>query len=348
MRELIRVHGLFGAAVKATKRRVVRRALAKAGWAASGAALMIAVSPALAVADHLVTIKTGSINGVYYPAGGAICRLVNQGRSEHRIRCAVEASSGSVENLRAVVANEADFGIVQSDVQFSATRGSGAFAGQSSVKSLRALFSLHAEPFTVVARIDSQIKTFDDLKGKRVGIGEPKSGTRATMDLIMSESGITRESFSSVLELPPIQTGAALCENKIDAFVYVVGHPNGAIRNVMETCATRLVPVTGAAVDRLLASHKYYSQANVPNAIYPGVDRDVKTFGVRASVVVHESMPERMAYTVTKAVFEKLSDFRALHPAFRTLTPEQMLQGNTAPWHPGALRYFKEVGLIKS
>ena len=315
-----------------------------------GAALVATLglgSTSAAIANSFITIGTGGVTGVYYPTGGAICRLVNKGRKEHGIRCSVESTGGSVYNLNTIRAGELDMGVAQSDWQYHAYHGTDKFAEQGPNKDLRAVFSVHAEPFTVVARKDSGIKTFDDLKGKRVNIGNPGSGQRGTMEVVMNSKGWTNDDFTLVSELKAAEQSQALCDNKIDAMVYVVGHPNGSIKEATTSCDTVLVPVDGPVIDKLVADNPYYRKAVIPGGMYSGTDQDVPTFGVGATFVSSTNTPGDTVYQVVKAVFENFDDFRRLHPAFENLEKAQMIKdGLSAPLHDGAAKYYKEAGLM--
>ncbi|MFL0985734.1 TAXI family TRAP transporter solute-binding subunit (plasmid) [Vibrio parahaemolyticus] len=314
--------------------------------AASLAALTAGYS--VAAEETFVTIGTGGVTGVYYPTGGAICRLVNKSRAEHGIRCSVESTGGSIYNINTIRAGELDLGIAQSDWQYHAYNGTSQFAENGPFKELRAVFSVHPEPFTVVARQDSNIKTFDDLKGKRVNIGNPGSGQRGTMEVLMKEYGWINDDFKLVSELKAAEQSKALCDNKIDAMVYTVGHPSGAIKEATTSCDSNIVTVAGPKVDKLIADNSFYRVATVPGGMYRGSDNDVMTFGVGATFVSSTAVPEDVVYNVVKAVFENFDDFRRLHPAFANLKKEEMVKdGLSAPLHPGALKYYKEVGLIK-
>lgn len=298
--------------------------------------------------NTFVTIGTGGVTGVYYPAGGAICRLVNKNRKEHGIRCSVESTGGSVYNLNTIRAGELDMGVAQSDWQYHAYNGSSKFTEQGANKDLRAVFSLHPEPFTVVARKDAGIKNFMDLKGKRVNIGNPGSGQRGTMEVLMNAIGWKKSDFSLASELKSAEQSRALCDNKIDAMVFTVGHPSGSIKEATTTCDTVLVPVTGAAVDKLIADNDYYRKAVIPGDMYRGNPDAVETFGVGATFVSSSKVPEDVIYQVTRAVFENFDDFRKLHPAFNNLVQTEMVKdGLSAPLHSGAKKYFLEADLIK-
>jgi len=307
----------------------------------------LALGAGAAAADTFITIGTGGVTGVYYPTGGAICRLVNKNRKEHGIRCSVESTGGSTYNLNTIRAGELDMGVAQSDWQYHAYHGTSKFKDAGPDKNLRAVFSVHPEPFTVVARVDSGIKTFADLKGKRVNIGNPGSGQRGTMEVVMEAMGWTKNDFALVSELKSTEQSKALCDNKIDAMVFTVGHPSGSIKEATTSCDTILVEVSGPAIDKLIAEHDYYRSAVIPGGMYRGNPNDVKTFGVGATFVTSSKVPADTVYQVVKAVFENFDSFRKLHPAFANLKKEEMIKdGLSAPLHEGAIRYYKEAGLM--
>jgi TRAP transporter TAXI family solute receptor len=315
---------------------------------AIGAALGAAMPAPAEAQQRFVTIGTGGVTGVYYPAGGAICRLVNQGRREHGIRCSAESTGGSVFNLNAIRQGELDIGVVQSDWQYHAYNGTDRFKDAGADKELRALFSLHPEPFTVVARPDSGIRTFQDLKGKRVNVGNPGSGQRGTMEVVMAAVGWSMSDFALASELPSREQAQALCDNRVDAIVFTVGHPTGSIAEPVATCEAVLVSVTGPAVDKLVADNPYYFKATLPAGMYATQKEDVHTFGVGATVVSSTRTPADAVYQVVKAVFANFDTFKGLHPAFAVLKQEAMVrEGLSAPLHEGAERYYREAGLLR-
>lgn len=300
-----------------------------------------------AAAEQTLTVGTAGVTGVYYPAGGAICRLVNRNRKESGIRCVVESTDGSINNLEALRKRELEMGIVQSDMLYHAYDGSDNFAQVGADRRLRILFALHSEPFTVIARKNAKIKTFDDLKGKRVNFGLPGSGMRATMEELMTRKGWTEKSFAAVAEIKSSDQAAALCAGRIDAMVFAAGHPNGAVEQVTSTCDTRLVDVTGPVIDRMIADDPFYSRAVIPGGMYNGNPQDTRTFGVRAILVTTSGMSEETAYEIVRDVFDNLDNFKTLHPVFATLDARRMVSdADMAPLHPGALRYFREKGLV--
>ncbi len=312
------------------------------------AATALGASAASAQEQTFISIGTGGVTGVYYPTGGAICRLVNRGRSEHGIRCGVESTGGSVFNINAIRGGELEFGVAQSDWQYHAYNGTSRFEETGAFEGLRAVFSVHPEPFTVVARADAGITTFEDLKGKRVNVGNPGSGQRGTMEVLMEKLGWTMDDFAVASELQAAEQSQALCDNNIDAMVYTVGHPSGSIQEATTACDSVLVEVSGEAIDELVADNPFYRTATIPGGMYRGNDEDVHTFGVGATFVTSEDVPEEVVYQVVKAVFDNIDQFRGLHPAFANLDPAEMASaGLSAPLHPGAERYFQEAGLME-
>lgn len=294
-----------------------------------------------------ITIGTGGVSGVYYPAGGAICRFVNRARKTNGIRCAVESTDGSGYNLRGVRAGDLELGIAQSDVQYAMVNGVESFASEGPWDQLRALFSLHQELFTVVARADAGIRKFDDLKGRRVNVGNPGSGQRDTMESLMRVKGWTMDDFSEVKELPSSVQSNILCSDQVDAIVFTAGHPNASILEAATTCDIVLVSVNGASVDKLMAEAPYYHKGVISAGTYPGANTNIPTFGFSATVVTSANVSESIIYEITKAVFENFDNFQKLHPAFKSLSRAEMLvQGLTAPLHRGAARYYREVGLL--
>ena len=224
-------------------------ALAAAVLSSMSVATPVIAGDVVKPVETFVTIGTGGVTGVYYPTGGSICRLVNKDKATHLVRCTVESTGGSVYNINTIRAGELDLGVAQSDWQYHAYNGTSKFADAGAFTDLRAVFSVHPEPFTVVARADSGIRNLEDLKGKRVNIGNPGSGQRGTMEVLMDALGWDKSTFALASELKSSEQSKALCDNKIDAMVFTVGHPSGSIKEATTSCDSVLVKVTGAAVD---------------------------------------------------------------------------------------------------
>ncbi|ABR75338.1 C4-dicarboxylate ABC transporter substrate-binding protein [Actinobacillus succinogenes] len=297
--------------------------------------------------EKFITIGTGGQTGVYYVVGQSICQLVNRDTAKTGVKCNAPSTGASVANLNAIADHQMDMGIAQSDWQYHAYNGSSSFEGKRNEK-LRAVFSLHPEPFTLMVRDDSGIQSFDDLKGKRVNVGDPGSGTRATMNVILAAKGWTNKNFKVASELKPAEMASVMCDNNLDAITYNVGHPNGALKEAAASCDSHLVPVTGDAIDKLVADHSYYAKAVIPGGLYKGTDNPVDTFGVYATLVTSEDVEADKVYAVVKAVFDNFDRFKRLHPAFANLKQEEMITNAlSAPLHEGAVRYYKERGWIK-
>jgi TRAP transporter TAXI family solute receptor len=310
------------------------------------AAALAFTAPAASAQEKFITIGTGGQTGVYYVVGQSICRLVNRGSADHGLKCTAPSTGGSIANINAIAAGDMDMGVAQSDWQYHAYNGSSEFEGKQ-FGDLRAVFSVHGEPFTVVARTDSGANSFDDLFGKRVNVGNPGSGQRATMSVVLDALGKSESDFALASELKPAEQSAALGDNKVDAIIYTVGHPNGSIQEATSTIEAKILPVTGDAIDKLVADNPYYAKATIPGGMYAGTDSDVQTFGVKATFVTSASVDDDVVYNVVKAVFDNFDRFKGLHPAFANLQEADMIaDGLSAPLHPGAEKYYKERGWI--
>lgn len=303
-----------------------------------------AATPAVAQ-QNFITIGTGGQTGVYYVVGQSMCRLVNRNTKDHGIRCNAPSSGGSVANVNAIRGGEMDMGVVQSDIQYKAYEGIENFADTGEFKEMRAVFALHGEPLTIVARRDANIEHVKDLKGKRFNVGNPGSGQRDTMDVVMDALGWTLNDFALASQLSAAEQAAALGDNNIDAMVYVAGHPNGSIQEATTTVDSVIVAVNGEEIDGIIAAQPYYAKATIPGGMYRGNDNDVETFGVRATMVASTNVPEETVYQTVKAVFDNFDRFKRLHPAFANLDEQEMIkEGLSIPLHDGAVRYYKERG----
>jgi uncharacterized protein len=322
--------------------------LLKSALAAFGAAVVFGAAPSYAQGQKFVTFGTGGVTGVYYAVGGAICRLVNKDRKTHGIRCSVESTGGSAFNVNTIKGGELDFGMAQSDVQYLALKGEKTFKDAGPYADLRAVFSVHPEPFTVLSRKEANVTKFDDFKGKRFNVGNPGSGTRASFDELLKEMNWKVSDFSLASELKADEHGPALCDNKIDGFFYGVGHPSANIQDPTTTCGAKLVPLTGPAVDKLIKENSYYAKATIPGGMYSNNPNPTQTYGVLATLVTSAKVPDDVVYNVVKATFDNFEEFKKLHPAFANLEPASMVKdGLSAPLHPGAEKFYKEKGWIK-
>ncbi len=316
-----------------------------------GCVLFMGAGPASVQAKTtFVTIGTGGITGVYYPTGGAISKIVNKKRDQYGIRCTVESTGGSVFNVNAIMAGDLEFGVVQSDRQYQAMKGMKEWKEKGPQKDLRAMFSIHPESVTLVAAVDAKINSIADLKGKRVNIGNPGSGQRGNSIDALEAAGLNWEKDLTAEGVKASEAPGLLQDGRLDAFFYTVGHPSGAIKEATAgRRKVRFVSITGPGIDALLKKSPYYAKSFVPAKLYPGAENkeDVVTFGVKATFVPSAKVPDTIVSAVTQEVFENFKDFKEWHPAYEVLTKESMLDGLSAPMHPGAEKYFKEAGLKK-
>ena len=296
-------------------------------------------------AQTFVSIGTGSVNGVYYPVGGAICRLVNRQRNRHGIHCSVVSTAGSIDNLNALRSGALQMGVVQSDWQYHAYHGSDRFVTAGAFEDLRALFSVHPRPVTIIARTDSDIRRVADLRGKRFHVGNPGSGARSSWTVLAPAFGLSHSDPAWVSGLQSAEIAQALCDNKIDAFMMLVDHPSGLVEDTASACDVRLVAIEGPPVDALVADAAFYRKVIIAGGQYRGNPQDTPSYGAGATVVTSAKVPADVVYPVVKAVFEQLDRFTALHPAFAGLTAAQMVRDSlTAPLHDGAVQYYRERG----
>ncbi len=300
-------------------------------------------------APTFVTIGTGGITGVYYPTGGAIAKIVNAARDEHNIRATVESTGASVFNINAVMSGDLDFGIAQADRQYQAYNGISEWEGKPQ-KDLRAVFALAPEMVTFIAAEDSGIKSLKDVKGKVVNIGNPGSGNRQNAIDVFEAVNIDYKKDFKAEGIKAADAPRMLQDGRIDGFFYTVGHPNG---NIKEATAgkrkVRIVPITD--ISALTEQFPYYSLADIDMSQYSDATNasagKVTTVSMLATLITSADVSDDVVYAVTKELFENLDEFKTLHPALASLTRESMLEGLTAPIHPGAMKYYKEVGLMK-
>lgn len=326
----------------------IARLMSRVGVAAFATLTAVSFAGPANAQQKFITIGTGGVTGVYYAVGGAVCRLMNKDRAKTGIRCSVESTGGSAFNINTIKAGELDFGLAQSDTHYQAFKGEKSFKEGGAYGDLRAVYSVHPEPFTVLARKEAGIAKFEDFKGKRFNVGNPGSGTRSSMEQLLETMGWKLADFSLAAELKADEHGPALCDNKIDGFFYGVGHPSANIQDPTTTCGAKLVSLTGSAVDKLVKENSYYAKATIPGGMYAANPNPTETYGVLATVVTSAKVPDEVVYNLVKATFDNFDEFKKLHPAFANLNAEKMTKdGLSAPLHPGAVKYYKEKGWIK-
>jgi len=306
-------------------------------------------SPTAMGAD--VVIGVGNSAKIHYYAGRAVCREV--GRAVKGMSCeAQEVEGGDAAEPVAVLSSLAnaamEMGIVQSDWQHHAVKGTGPFKFVDvKFDNLRAMFSLHSEPFTLIARRDSGINGLDDLPGKRVNLGTPGSPEREMMKMVMTAKGWTRKTFQYVDELSGSEQSLALCHNRVQAIISTAAHPNRAVAQAIDLCDAKIVEISGPKIDKLIADNNFLAKTTVPGGLYKGMDKPVNTFGIKVVAMSSSDMEDDLIYTVVKSVFDRFDRFKRSHRSLGSLSPQRMTRdGITAPLHPGALRYFREKGMM--
>lgn len=296
---------------------------------------------------RFVTIGTGGVTGLYYPTGGAISRMLNKRFKQFGIKATVESTSGSVFNINAVIQGDMEFGIAQSDRQYQAYHGLAEWSESGPQADLRAVFSIHAEPITLVVSEQCGIRDIGDMRGKRINLGNPGSGQLQNSRDVLAAARLSENDISAEY-VKAVEAPGLLQDERLDGFFYTVGHPNGNIKEATSgRIKVRIVPIRGEKIDKMVEDYPYYAKALIPHSFYPRAlnSEDIETIGVKATFVTSRDVDEALVYALAKVVFENLEDFKSLHPAYKYLTRQNMLQGLTAPVHRGAMRYYREVGL---
>ena len=296
---------------------------------------------------RLAQLATGAVSGVYFPVGVALCRLPNQTRGVHGLRCAARPAEGSVGNIAALAAGRTELAIVQSDIEADAVAGGGVFAGRPPFAGLRALMSLHAEPLVIVARTDTGIRSLGDLAGHRVSLGPEGSGTRDLATALVIALGWPREAVTAAPALPVEALGAALCAGEIDAFAYAVGQPALAIQETANACDVRLVPVAGPAVAKLLEARPALVATAIPGGLYRGNPAPTPSLGPVARLVARSDLPDDVVEVLLAGIYDAFGTLTGLHPALGTLEARSAAAaGQSAPLHPAAAAFYARRGLV--
>ena len=296
--------------------------------------------------SQFITIGTGGVTGTYYPTGGAICRFVNQYKKESKIRCSVESTDGSLYNLNTLKNGELDFGIVQSDIVYQASKGEGAFKNAKYPK-LRSVMAIYPELLTLVTKKDANINKLLDIKGKRINLGNTGSGNETTTLALFSARGIDKSDLKQATIFGSSEMPDALKNNQIDGYFYMVGHPTANIKDAANSTDIKIIPFDNDILDSLVEKYPYFTKGFIQAGTYKDQSNDITTFGVKAVLVTNENVNENIVYLLVKAILENFDEFKKLHPAYENLTKESLLNGLSAPLHDGAKKYFMEAGLIK-
>ena len=304
---------------------------------------------AAAQAPTFFRIGTGGTAGTYFPIGGLIANAISgsEGKGVPGLVSTAVASNGSVANINAVQAGSSESGFTQSDVAYWAYTGTGLYEGKGKVEDLRLIATLYPETIHLVARKGANIKSVADLKGKRVSLDEPGSGTLVDARLVLTAFGLTEKDVHAEY-LKPGPAGDRLRDGALDAYFFVGGYPTGAISELATSSGIELVPLTGAPVDKLLGEYKFFAKDTVPAGTYQGVG-ETPTISVNAQWVTSAKQPEDLVYKITKAVWNansrKLLD--AGHAKGKLITLQNATSGLGIPLHPGAEKFYREAGVLK-
>lgn len=293
-----------------------------------------------------ITIGTGGINDMDFIIGGTIAKMANRKKDQPHLRYTVEPTDGSVFNVNAVLSGDLQFGLVPSDRQYLAINGLAEWKDKGKQEDLRACFAIPSKSITLVAAVDTGITDIVDLKGKRVGIGISGSSQHRNALDALKAVGLNEQTNISAEAITSVKASDFLQANRIDAFFDTVRHPNGVITRVTSGArAVRFVSIS--CVEQLMAIFPCYAKDKIPVRLYPRSKNtsDVDTFSVKATLVTSTKVPDDIVYTLVKAAFENLDEFKKLHRAHTVLTKEKMLEGLSAPFHMGAMKYYKESGL---
>lgn len=309
--------------------------------------LLIGILSTQLFSSEFITIGTGSVTGIYYTTGGAICRLVNKYKNDSSIKCSIESTEGSLYNLNAVNNKDLDFSIVQSDILYQASNNKNHFKN-SSYSKVKSIMAIYPELLTLVTKKDANINNLMDIKGKRINLGNSGSGNETTALTLFNEIGLNKSDLKEAASYSASEMSEALKDNKIDGYFYMVGHPTSTIKDTSSTVSIKIIPIENEITNSLIKKYPYFAKANIPAGIYKGQNDEIPTFGVKAVLVVNENVNDKIVYAVVKAILENFDEFKKLHPAYSNITKESLFEGLSAPLHEGAKKYYEEIGLLKN
>ncbi|KYH12362.1 TAXI family TRAP transporter solute-binding subunit [Neorickettsia sp. 179522] len=314
--------------------------------------LSVLLNHAVGEERYFMRVGTGSISGVYYATGNAICRFIKKHSISDNaldVYCSVQSTPGTMYNLNALRNGDLELAAAQGDWAYDAYNGTGLFSSMQPMSSLRSLFSTHKEAFTVLVRKELGIKSFDEIKDKIVNIGAPGTGVRGTMEKIMRAKGWTSADFKLTTELNSSEQVRALCDGKIDVMTMVIGHPSGLFQEASATCNVQLVSLDDETRKKLLLDHPYYYSYDIPAALYPGLaEKEIKTIAVKSGFYVLEDFSDDKAYKLVSSVFSNFAILQSTHPAFSHITKVDLIpEAGNVPIHSGAKQFYKQIGLLQ-
>lgn len=303
-------------------------------------AAAFALSAAPAFAQTQLSIATGGTGGVYYPMGGGLAEIINNHIEGYS--ATAEVTGASVENMGLIATGDADLAIALADTVQQAHSGTGRFEGQQ-LEMVRGVASLYANMVQIVTLADSGITSLADLRGHRVSIGAPGSGTEVNASAILEANGISYDDIDEQ-RLNFNETADALSNGDIDAGFWSVGAPTSSILNLATTQSIRIIPLSAEEIAAARAQDPIFAATTLPGGVYTGVDEPIAVLGVPNVLVASSEMSDDLAYAITSALFTNIAELQAVHPAANQTTVEFTLSATPIPLHPGAIRYYEEIG----
>ena len=300
--------------------------------------------PVSSYANEYITIGSGSVDGVNYPVAMALCKYINRDRAQHNVRCSVESSNGSSENLSNLKEGSVEFAIVLSDLALHRYNGDGLYSKEGNFKELRAVISLHTDAITLVVKKDANINTFTDLVGKKVSIGTPESNSRIEMDMLLEISGLDSSVFSEAFEYSELESEEAFCNEKISAFIMVTGHPSRQVEEVFKYCNAKLISLDSRLIDNITSTHPEYSKVSISKETYPGQSNDFVTLGLTEILLAKSDVSSEIVFSAVSSLFNNIEELKNQHPSLISLSKEKMLiEGILIPLHAGSKLYIDEI-----
>lgn len=303
-------------------------------------AALIALTPAAARAQDFINVLTGGTSGVYYPLGVALSKIY--GDKIKNVRPTVQATKASVENLQLLQQSKGEIAFTLGDSLAAAWKGDEEAGFKTPLKKLRGITAIYPNYIQIVASKDSGIKTLADLKGKRLSVGAPKSGTELNARAVLAAAGMSYKDLGKIEYLPFAESVELMKNRQLDATLQSAGLGVASLRDLATSVEIVVVEVPDAAVEK---AGPPFVKASIPANTYTGQTAAVPAAAVMNYLVTHEGMKEETVYEMTKAIYDSLGDLGAAHAAARSIKLEGALEGMPIPLHPGAARYFKEKGL---
>ena len=302
-------------------------------------AIMLASCSKNAKKDYI--LATGGTGGTYYPFGGAIANIWNT--KIENMNVTAQATGASAENLRLINKGEAEYAIVQNDVMDYAYNGTDLFAGEK-LANIMTIGTLYPEVVQIAVSKDSGIKSIADFKGKRISVGDAGSGVEFNAKQIMEGYGLTFDDIKKS-NLSFKESAEGIQNGTLDGCFVTAGVPNAALQELAFTAGLTLVPVDGEAAKKICEKYGYYTQTTIPGGTYKGTDDDTPALAIKATLAVNSKLDEQTVYEMTKALFENLNELATAHAKGKEVSAKAAVTGVSVPFHPGAKKYFKEIGL---